>query len=91
MRNAHQFKTSTVITLILGVIIFGLCIGWANQVLQPKGRTKCSDFGSYEDIVSAFNDGSYWLDGNADGIPCAEREPNGYDRTKIHPPKRPES
>lgn len=54
-----------VICLILG-LVFTIVV----FVLQPKGRTTCASFGSYNDALRAYSAGATWLDHDGDGIPC---------------------
>lgn len=74
MKNSHQ-NAQTWITVILGIIIFGLSFLVACQFLQPKGRVSCASFGSYEDAQRAFAGGAIWLDRDHDNKPCEERFP----------------
>lgn len=45
------------------------------QFLQPKSGAslRCKDFGSYDDILTAFYTGNRGLDGDGDGVPCENR------------------
>lgn len=69
MNISHE-QIHSLISIVLCVLIFGLVIGLAYTVLQPKGRVSCADFGSYGDAYNAYQHGAMWLDGNHNGIPC---------------------
>lgn len=60
--------------LILAIVAFGLFMGLMYEVLQPKGRVSCADFGPYDypGALSALQHGATWLDHNKSGVPCEE-------------------
>ncbi len=72
MRDAHNNDSAGAwAVFILALVLFVSLLGNAYQFLQPKGRVRCSDFGSYSDAHTAYVNGASWLDGYPkDGIPC---------------------
>lgn len=75
MRTPHDIgerKESTHSTLLFVVFVVLILSVFLNvwHVLQPKGRVYCSDFGSYADMLDAYNSGELRLDKDVDGVPC---------------------
>lgn len=51
-------------------MVFSLFLCLTYQILQPKARLTCRDFGSYADALVAYKNGNFELDADHDGIPC---------------------
>jgi hypothetical protein len=69
--NTRHLKIVIGLSVWLGVMVL-VSVG---LVLQPKGKPNCNSFGSYDDILSAFNNGATYLDADKDRIPCESRKP----------------
>lgn len=73
MIHSHDTLIWLALGAFLAIFLLGLVV--VDQYLQPKGRVSCADFGSYADIMNAYNHGATYLDRNGDGIPCNSRKP----------------
>lgn len=70
---AHIIKVQNrAILWLAALLLIAVFVGvWF--ALQPEGRLNCDSFGSYREVLGAFDNGSRYLDWNHNGIPCEER------------------
>lgn len=73
MKYPPRSKAQTIIDIILVAMVVALMYVVGYLVLQPKGDVTCASFGSYADALSAYKNGSTWLDNDKEGVkgvPC---------------------